>query len=268
MNEPHSVICKNCSKPVKNNFCDVCGQASNTKRINSVYLLSQIQSVFNIDRGFFFTIKELLVRPGETIRNYVEGKRIRYFKPFSFTFLAATIYALLVLIFGDKIVNLVNDGIADSMVDYTDGEMHDFDPEAYKQTVQQSMEVVYSYYGAFTLLTVPLYSLATFFLFKKEGYNYAEHMVINAYIVGLQIIICFFALPFANSYWGISVYAFAILFTIRMYMQVFIKTLKGSRFFRVLLTIVFPYLLILLLSAIVGVVIGIIYFKLKGYPIG
>ena len=49
----------------------------------------------NIDSGFFFTIKELFIRPGYMINDYITGKRIRYFRPLQMLFVLGAVYVLL-----------------------------------------------------------------------------------------------------------------------------------------------------------------------------
>ncbi|MDH6353963.1 hypothetical protein M2132_000283 [Dysgonomonas sp. PH5-45] len=85
MGKQDSSICKNCNSTIKGNYCQNCGQATKTDRINFHYLVHEIQhSIFHVDKGILFTIKELLLRPSITIKGYLEGKRVNLFKPFGF----------------------------------------------------------------------------------------------------------------------------------------------------------------------------------------
>ncbi len=77
--------CKNCNHDLKGNFCNNCGQTKETHEINFKSILHEIQhSIFHIDKGILYTTKELFIRPGLTIREYLHGKRVKHFKPFAY----------------------------------------------------------------------------------------------------------------------------------------------------------------------------------------
>jgi len=79
----NKLVCKNCSNDLVGNFCSNCGQKAGTFRITFRELWHHIpHAVFHIDHGFFYTAKELAVRPGHAIREYLEGKRKYHFSPF------------------------------------------------------------------------------------------------------------------------------------------------------------------------------------------
>lgn len=90
------MICKNCSRDYDGHFCPNCGQKWINKRIT---LWDSIQglfySIFNFDRGFLYTTRELFIRPGEVIRQFLNGVTVRYVHPFRFVFIWATITALI-----------------------------------------------------------------------------------------------------------------------------------------------------------------------------
>ena len=91
-----TTICKNCNYPFKGNYCNHCGQAADTHKLSLHYIWHDLQhGLFHFDNGFFYTIKQLLTRPGHTIREFINGKRVRHFKPFSFVVVLATLYGLL-----------------------------------------------------------------------------------------------------------------------------------------------------------------------------
>lgn len=75
--------CANCNNAVKGNFCTECGQSIKVSRINIFNVIEELQfSFLHINKGIVYTVKELLLRPGYTIKSYLSGKRIQYFKPF------------------------------------------------------------------------------------------------------------------------------------------------------------------------------------------
>ncbi|MBC3872680.1 DUF3667 domain-containing protein [Undibacterium flavidum] len=86
--------CKNCHSKIHNNFCAHCGQAAKLKRIDGAFVLHEIKHVLHFEKGFFFTIRELLIRPGKSVREYISENRSRLVKPIIFIIITSLIYSL------------------------------------------------------------------------------------------------------------------------------------------------------------------------------
>ncbi len=175
------MICKNCQQKFKGNFCSNCGQKSTIDRINLPYLLKQLSSnVLKLDRGFFFTLKELLFRPGHSIREFLAGKRKAHFKPLAF-FLIITTTFVFYLNFG--IDNTAYDMNVDPFISNSSG-----------NKVINTDRIFFFFSDAnniaiTTLLLLPLFALCSFLVFKKSYYNYYEHLIVNIYITSIIIVI-------------------------------------------------------------------------------
>ena len=78
------MICKNCSTDVTLNYCPSCGAAVQLKRIDSHYIQHEIEHIFHFERGILYTIKELLLRPGLRINEFLKDNRNRLVKPIIF----------------------------------------------------------------------------------------------------------------------------------------------------------------------------------------
>src|SRR5215210_6273275 len=91
-----TTICKNCNNDFEGNFCNNCGQAADTHKLNLHFIWHDIQhGLFHFDNGIFYTVKQLLTRPGHAIREFIDGKRVKHFKPLSLVIVLATLYGLL-----------------------------------------------------------------------------------------------------------------------------------------------------------------------------
>lgn len=89
--------CKNCGEVYVGNYCSRCGQTQDTPRFSIRNAFQNILSgFFNIDNGFSRNLLEFLCRPGYMIRNYLDGKRVHYFKPFQTLFVLAALYVMMV----------------------------------------------------------------------------------------------------------------------------------------------------------------------------
>jgi len=177
------MICKNCEQKFEGNYCNNCGQESNVGNISLKQTFNSIlNGLFQLDRGFFFTIKELFLKPGGSIRHYIEGKRKKYYNPFSLIILSSlllllvnylTKYKLGIIEFSNAFIN----GIAGA-----DG------PKNTTILMGRIIEWFSIHYAYMILMLLPIISLSSFFAFKKYGYSYLEHLVLNAYIKGVEII--------------------------------------------------------------------------------
>ena len=95
MSSNHIHKCKLCGFSGTGNYCSHCGQSLKTKRISLKELLRELfHSFTHIEKGFFYTLKHLIVAPGRMQLTYIEGKRNIHQKPFSMFLMCATLTAL------------------------------------------------------------------------------------------------------------------------------------------------------------------------------
>ena len=81
-------ICPTCGRHYVGNYCPQCGQSSKIGRYsfkNAFLLFIDVWGLGN--RGMFRTIRDLLLRPGYMIRDYLRGMQMAYFPPFKMFFL-------------------------------------------------------------------------------------------------------------------------------------------------------------------------------------
>ncbi len=95
-------VCQNCSNQFDGNFCNECGQKAATHRFTLHEWLHEIpHSIFHVDSGFFHTFKNLCVRPGNMIREYLGGRRKEYFSPFLYVLIMCGVYVVVSHLFAD-----------------------------------------------------------------------------------------------------------------------------------------------------------------------
>ncbi|WP_109301385.1 DUF3667 domain-containing protein [Aquimarina sp. AU474] len=92
--------CKNCEVELKGDFCSKCGNPKALKRIDGKYILSEVGSVLNFDKGISYTIKELLLRPGNTVREFILNDRKRLVKPIIFVIFSSLFFVIIQQILG------------------------------------------------------------------------------------------------------------------------------------------------------------------------
>jgi recombinational DNA repair protein RecR len=85
MTKRELIECKNCGHKYEGYYCSICRQSADTSRITWKEIIEHFLSVvIDVDKGFFYTVKEMLIRPGKTISDYLQGKRIDHFNPLMF----------------------------------------------------------------------------------------------------------------------------------------------------------------------------------------
>jgi hypothetical protein len=92
--------CLNCDASLSAGqaFCSVCGQSSDTHRLSLHDITHALVHVFtHADRSVFSLVRDLAHKPGRVAREYVAGKRRRYFNPFTFAIVVIGVVAPVVL---------------------------------------------------------------------------------------------------------------------------------------------------------------------------
>ncbi len=80
--------CATCGEEYQGNYCPRCGQSARIGRYSLKKALLLFLDVWGLgNRGMFRTLRDLLLRPGYMIRDYISGMQMAYFPPFKLLFL-------------------------------------------------------------------------------------------------------------------------------------------------------------------------------------
>ncbi len=152
--------CLNCNENVVGNYCSNCGQKTSTHQfsIKHFFVHDFLHGILHLDKGLPYTIKELFTRPGHSIREYVQGKRIKHFNYF------ATVIFILAL---DHFVS---------------GWFH-IDVAKFMSSSTGFLKVAKEYSKILSFLGVPFYALVSYLMFKKSKQNFTENLVLNIYML-------------------------------------------------------------------------------------
>ncbi|MDQ8013207.1 MAG: DUF3667 domain-containing protein [Flavobacterium nitrogenifigens] len=169
------MICKNCNTDFTGNYCPNCGQPASTHPINIHFLWHDIQhGLLHVDKGMLYTARELFTRPGHSVREFIEGKRVQHFKPISMLIVLATFYGFL---YHYNSLNLLMAG----------GE--------YSSQYDKINNWMASHYSLYTLAEVPFFTLGTYIAFRKQGYNFLEYMILNSFKASQRLVLHIIAFP-------------------------------------------------------------------------
>lgn len=83
-------VCSSCKTEFTGNYCPRCGQAAEVGRFSFKKALMLFLDVWAIgNRSMLRSLRDLMLRPGYMIRDYLSGMRSAYFPPFKMFFLLA-----------------------------------------------------------------------------------------------------------------------------------------------------------------------------------
>ena len=123
--------CSSCGTSFTGNYCPRCGQSAKVGRFSFVKAFLLFLDVWGVgNRGMFRSIRDLMLRPGYMIRDYLSGMQSAYFPPFKMFFLL-TAFSL-----------VVEHGISLGLDDESDKK-----PETEAASVEQALQAVTSETG-------------------------------------------------------------------------------------------------------------------------
>lgn len=175
------IKCKNCNHTYTGHFCNNCGQSAETDRLDFHFLWHDIQhGLLHMDKGILYSVRQLLVRPGHSVREFIEGKRVNHFKPISLVIVLATVYGILYHKFH---INLFVSDVDNSTINF-----------------KELNEWIATHYAWVTLATIPFYTVGTALFFRKQGYNIYEFLILNTFKASQRLIIHIAAFPLVYVY--------------------------------------------------------------------
>jgi hypothetical protein len=197
--------CLDCHTELTGKYCPQCGQKASTRRFSLKYLFTVdfFHGIFHVNKGLLYTLKALFTRPGHSIREYVQGKRSRYFNYFTLIFTVLAAYIIILQLLPPVSVEAVDDQS--------------------KEFVAIAEVITKEYLKLLITILVPFFALFSFLFFKKGKQNYAEHLVMNTYAVSAIVIIemaFMVIMPFNNYVAMLSIFS-TIAYQVWFYYQYF-----------------------------------------------
>lgn len=255
--------CGTCGQEFQGNYCPCCGQSAKIGRYsfkNALLLFLDVWGVGN--RGMFRTLRDLILRPGYLIRDYISGMQMAYFPPFKLLFLLT---ALLLVV--DSGVNLKGE---DYLANYHEKTVKTGNSFAKKDkqeetTRDERWDRVSDWYivkvrefkedkpAFFWLLLLFVLSLPLYLFFRKSpnipDLRYSELLIALVYIWGMhdiyEIVLTFFC-----------VYDDTVSEVVLLLFIIPLKQLSGFKWWRTSLYLLLSYLaaIVILLAAVLTAV--------------
>lgn len=196
----HSTHCLNCTGFLteKAKFCPSCGQKADIHRLSIGHIVHDgIHFFLHADKSFFTLAKMLATKTGLVAREFIEGKRKRYFPPLNFFLIVIGLMVLAMSLFpplqkenkeNNQMIQAVSARITDPVK-----------KAKFLSLIKRQQNVaIYTqkYSNIFAMCALPLISLIFYLFYKRNKYNYAEHVIANLYSVGFtSLIMAFVFIP-------------------------------------------------------------------------
>lgn len=162
--------CVNCNQSIADNYCSNCGHPAKLKRIDAHYIQHEIEHVLHLEKGIFYTIKELLIRPGKSVKEFISDNRNRLVKPIIYVIVASLIYSIITHFFHteDGYINMSQPGSV---------------------TVNKISAWVQAHYGYANIIMGVFIAMWARLFFRKYDYNFFEILILLCFIMGTSMLI-------------------------------------------------------------------------------
>lgn len=226
--------CKNCGERIHVKYCSYCGQEPVGERLTVKETIKKfIEALTHAETSVFSLAKNLIYKPGEVSREYIQGKRKKYYSPMKYLVLVVTLSALITLHYHKYSVPFEPHF-------HSESELDDYVENDYFN---------HNYYKYLIFFSIPLAALVTMFVFRNSGLNYSENLVFNMYIISqvilLHTVIISPLVIFSSSYddWIILTYMIlAVIYMVWSY-TAFFEGKKIVTFFKAIAAlIIFTFL--------------------------
>jgi hypothetical protein len=220
--------CQNCNTNLQGEYCHQCGQKSPQDRITLKLLFDlAINSIFDVDRGFFFTCKEILIHPDILISNYLAGKRITYTNPIKLLLVwlgIATLITFVVVDFDEIMAKSIDRQLQSQPTLPKLSPKKEEVTKIYKEEVLKVTSVFTHNQQLIYGMLIPFTAFLLGIFFRKQGYYFSEHLVFTTYsYAGYHILGSFLYLLYlikSIDFYVISAISFVLLIGFMTYFAI------------------------------------------------
>lgn len=174
-----TITCKNCDFEFEGKFCPNCSQSQLANyRLNFKGVVSEFfDTLFNFDKGLWYTFWNLLKQPHFVAQNFIDGKRKRFTSPVKYFVISTIIQAIVVYLFLRDSTNLPTTKFF-------------FLSEETNQNIKYWGEIMTFDYPVFLgIISTLVWTILIYILFKKSNYNFTELLVSSLYFYGTIFIL-------------------------------------------------------------------------------
>ncbi len=228
--------CISCNYEHDEKFCPNCGEKNGIKKITLPSIMEDtFVSVTDMDKGFLFNLKALILNPKKITTDYINGKRKGILNPVSFLILSVTCYIIIMALFkmptsyGDKDVVLSSSYGKFGFV------------------IGKFITTNLKFFWIFSI--IPL-GLSIHLIFRR--YNFIENLAVSSFVMGQAIL----GIAISYLFFRIPIIFDPVLYLIIFWMiyRIFKEPKNKSEIFILAATSLFLFLLqLFLILMVIGV---------------
>ena len=198
--ETEMTRCLNCGNTFQGAYCPHCGQKASTKRLQFTELIRNTIGPFvGGDGKAANTVRDLFLRPGFMVRDYLFGCRVRYYNPLQMFVFVLTTYAIVAYVLG------IGSSIFDEMRELSFGELGEDIQFSWISYIQNRIEALFSdkFYGNFVISLIAIFPCRLVFrtqIERPDGamlpLNLTEQFYVQMYHCCLTWLVSIILLPF------------------------------------------------------------------------
>lgn len=232
-----TIVCKNCGVHFKGSYCYNCSQKAATGRLQVSNVLHELWHNFtHTDRSALGLIAALFKKPGAVIQDYIDGRRKKYFNPYTFFLVTGAIVIFLT------------------------GRVFKYEDDLYKY-YNEFGQAVNKYYTIILLCSMPLIAGILKVVFANKRYNYAEwisFLIFSYCIVNVvQVVIQLLYFPFIKYHSTLVGYTEATSYIIILIVTIsFIKPRTVAAWLQCIAAIVLMYVCVEILAKCIYLMVG------------
>ena len=233
--------CTNCGEQINGNYCSNCGQPAELKRINGRYIIEEISDFFFAHKGMLFTIKRVLISPGNSVRRFLQEDRNRFVKPITFLFITSLVYALAHYFFNIR---------AEEYLKHSDIE------EGSTVALILSWALI-EYPGYSGIITGFFLAFILKLFFRKSGYNLFEIFILMCFVTGITTLFMSVAaiIQGITHLKAVEITTYLLVIYFIWAIGQFFDRKKASSYIKVFLSYIAGSLILGILITIIGTVI-------------
>ncbi len=147
------------------------------KRIDGKYIFNEIVHILNFDKGIFYTIKELIIRPGKSILHFIQKDRSKLVKPITYVLFCSLFYTIpQQYLTNSDFWNVFGRGYTDSL-------------GLKESALVNILKWTKNNYGYTNILMSVFIALWIKLFFRKFNYNFFEILTLLLYVLGTSTLI-------------------------------------------------------------------------------
>ena len=231
--------CPTCGTHFEGNYCPRCGQSARIGRYSFKKAFLLFLDVWGLgNRGMFRTIRDLILRPGYMIRDYLQGMQMAYFPPFKMFFLLVALSLLVSTGWNIKMENRIEKQekeITEKINRTVYGSFgleekeNNHSVEALETNIKIT-EWTNKHMNLVTILLLLLYAIPLFMFFRKcpayPGIRFSEFFVTMVYITNMITVY-----SIVTNFFGLSLWVDVGLYVLTL---IPLKQLSGYSYWRVI----------------------------------